>query len=505
MASVVSPFRGVHGGVPKGVPGGVVWGVLAGSNDPLPSGARSALYAILLGAFVLRLGLALASPTIHQADEIYQVAEQANRAVHGYGIQSWEFLAKARSALYPALVVPMFWLDVGPAITQTLTAAFFTAFSLIPVAVAFLWVVRPYGVRGGIVAAFMMATWFELVYFAPKPTGDAVSSYFFLAALYLARPSARNASVALAGFSLFLTVALRMQIAPAVAIAGLLALLVNWRQRFGPLFAGVVVAMLLTGFIEWLWWGVPFLGHYNYLRLEFARDVSSQFGRQPLTFYGKNYVLFYGAALPVVALLAWSAAKKAPVLLIAALALALPFHFIPHKEYRFLVVAVPVLVMMMGVAAADLVARVPSLGAPRALFTGAAAWVVAMTAISLGDSYRPYWVLDRNHIRAFREIGARPDACGVALVGIRWFHTPGYSGLGRNIPIYEIGREALPANIVAAANYVLVGHKAPQPEAPYVRLHTYQRPEEHIYVRPGTCVPDPAAQITAPDTVPGGQ
>ena len=128
---------------------------------------------------------------------------------------------------------------------------------------------------------------------------------------------------------------------------------------------------------------------------------------------------------------------------------------------------------------------------------------MAMTAISLGDSYRPYWVLDRNHIRAFREVGSRPDACGVALVGIRWFHTPGYAGLGREIPIYEIGRDPLPANISAAANYVLVGHKAPQPDPPYVRLHTYQRPEEHLYYRPGPCVRDSAAQITAPDPVPG--
>ena len=480
------------------------WGVLAGGDDRVSAEARRALYAVLLGAFVLRFALALASPTIHQADEIYQVAEQANRAVRGYGIQSWEFLAQARSALYPSLVVPIVWLDAGPATTQALIAALFTLCSLIPVAVAFLWALRPYGVRGAVVAAFMMATWFELVYFAPKPTGDAVSSYFFLAALFLARPAAGRASLALAGFCLFLTLALRMQIAPAIGVAGLLALVVNWRQRLGPLVAGVVAAVLITGFVEWLWWGVPFLGQYNYLRLEFARDVSAQFGRQPLTFYAKNYVLFYGAALPVVALLAWSGAKKAPVLLMAAVALALPFHFIAHKEYRFLVVAVPVLVMMMGVAAADLVSRLPLLGTRRALLTGAAAWLVAMVAISLGDSYRPFWVLDRNHIRAFREIGARPEACGLALVGIRWFHTPGYSGLGRNMPIYEIGRDALPVNIAAAANYVLVGHKAPQPEAPYVRIHTYQRPEEHIYTRPGVCVPDPSARITAPDGVPGG-
>ena len=480
-----------------------LWGAVA-DGDASPHGHRAALYAVLAFAFALRFGLALASPTIHHADEIYQVSEQANRAVHGYGIQSWEFVAAARSALYPALLVPVYWLDVGPSVRQGLSAALFTLLSLIPVAVAFHWAGRAYGLRGGLIAAFMMGTWFELVYFAPKPTGDAVSSYFLVAALFLARPSARALSVAVAGFCLLLTLALRMQVAPAAGLVLLLALLVDWRARLVPLVAGGLAAVAVAGLIEWAWWGVPFLGHYNYLRLEFAQDVSSQFGRQPLTFYAKNYVLFYGAALPVVALLAWHGARRAPVLLIAAVALAVPFHFIPHKEYRFLVVAVPVLLLLMGIAAADLAARLPPLTTPRALAVAGAAWLIAMTAISLGDSYRPYWVLDRNHIWAFREIGGRPDACGVALVGIRWFHTPGYAGLGREIPIYEIGREPLPANIAAAANYVLVGHKVPFPEAPYVRVRTYQRPEEHIYVRPGACVPVPEAQIIAPDKVPGG-
>ena len=478
------------------------WGVLDGHGN-LPSNAGRALCLVLIAVFILRFGLALASPTIHHADEIYQVSEQANRAVHGYGIESWEFLAAARSALYPALVVPFFWLDVSAATRQALMAGLFTLFSLIPVAVAFLWTARPYGLRGGLIAAFMMGTWFELVYFAPKPTGDAVSSYFFVAALFLARPAARGITVALAGSCLFLTLALRMQIAPAVCIVLLLALLVDWRARVLPLAGGLAAAAILVGVIEWAWWGLPFLGHYNYLRLEFAQDVSSQFGRQPLTFYAKNYVLFYGAALPLVALLAWRGASKAPVLLVAAVALAVPFHFIPHKEYRFLVVAVPVLVLLMGVAAADLASRMPVLMTTRVLSIAASAWLVAMVAISLGDSYRPYWVLDRNHVWAFREVGSRSDACGVALVGIRWFHTPGYAGLGRDIPIYEIGRDPLPPNIAAAANYVLVGHKAPPPDPPYVRLHTYQRPEEHLYARPGGCVPDPA-KITAPDQVPSG-
>lgn len=479
-----------------------LWGPFV-DGDTLRVDHRRALYAVLVFAFVLRFALALFSPSIHQADEVYQVAEQANLAVYGYGIESWEFRAAARSALYPALVIPVFWLDAGAAVRQTLIAALFTLLSLIPVAVAFRWAVGLYGVLGGIVAAVMMGTWFELVYFAPKPTADAVSSYFFLAALYLARPAASARGVFAAAFFLVVTLALRMQLAPAVGLVFLLAMLIEWRTRLMILMAGAIAAIVLAGLIEWAWWGVPFLGHYNYLKLEFMRDVSSHFGRAPLTFFAKNSVLIYGAMLPIMVVLAWHGAKQAPVLLVAAIALALPFHLIPHKEYRFLVVAVPPVVLLMGLAAADLVTRSPTLASARGMTVAAVTWIATMTAISLGDAYRPNWVRDRNHIRAFREIGARPDACGVALVGIRWFHTPGYSGLGRDVPIYETGREPLTPRLAEAANYVLVGHKMPLPDAPYARLLTYSRPEEHLYWRRGSCTPDLASRIKSPDPIPG--
>ena len=480
-----------------------LFGPLTGANA-LPAGYQRPLYAVLAFAFVLRFALACASPSIHQADEIYQVSEQANRAVHGFGIVSWEFAAAARSALYPSLVVPIFRLDVSPGVRQILIAALFTCLSLIPVAVAFHWAGRLYGIRGAVIASVMIATWFELVYFAPKPTADAVSSYFFVAALFLGRPGASSTSIMLASMSLVLTLALRMQIAPAVGLAFLLLVFADVRRRLVPVLGGLALALAIVGGIEWMWWGTPFLGHVNYLRLEFGNSVSAQFGREPLTFFVKNYVLIYGAALPVVILLALAGARQAPVLLLAAVALIVPFHFVAHKEYRFLVVALPVVVLLMGLATADLAARIPTLSTNRSLAIAAAAWLMAMTAVSLGDSYRPYWTRQRNHIWAFREISRRPDACGVALVAIRWFHTPGYSGLGRDIPIYETGRDPLSPQLAAAANYVLVGHKASQPGPPYVRLITYKRPEEHLFYRPGPCVPDPSAKVTVPDRVPGG-
>lgn len=488
--------------VPATVAAGL-WGPLQPSRDTLPPGHRPLLLAVLLASFVLRFGLAWLSPNIHQADEVYQAAEQANRAVHGFGIVSWEFRAAARPALLPSLVEPIFLLNVSAATRQALVAALFTALSLIPVWVAFHWAGRLYGARGGALAAVMMGTWFELVYFAPKPTADAVCAYFLLAAVFLARPAAGARAVLLAGFSLMLALGIRMQIAPAIGVVLLLTAAVDWRSRVLPLLAGVISGLALVGAVEWLWWGIPFRGHWGYLTMEFVHGASTYFGREPVTFFAKNYVLIYGAALPAIALLAYWGARTAPVLPVTALALVIPFHLVGHKEYRFLVPAIPVLVMLMGLATADLVARFDRAATVRRLSIGIAAWLVAMTSVTLGDAYRPFWIRDRNHIWAFREIGKQPDACGVALVAIRWFHTPGYSGLGRDIPIYETGRDPLSPHLAAAANYVLVAHKAPVPPEPYVEWLGYSRPEEHVYRRPGGCVPDDPAKIVRPPGIPG--
>jgi phosphatidylinositol glycan class B len=482
----------------------------------LEAGYQPLLFTILAAAFLLRLGVAWQLPNIHQADEIYQVAEQANRSVNGYGIVSWEFQTASRGALLPSIVKPLYLLDAPPAVHQMLIAALFSALSLIPVWVAFHWAGRLYGACGGALAAIMMATWFEGVYFAPKPTPDAVSGYFLLAGLFFARPGGASRDVFLAGFSFMLALGIRMQIAPAIGIALLWTATDKQatdkhrptqtdsrRTQIVPLVTGAAAGLAVVGAIEWLWWGVPFRGHWGYLVMEFTHGASDLFGRQPMIFYVKNYVLMYGGLIPVIAFLVYAGARKAPILLLIAVAVIVPFHFIGHKEYRFLVPSVPLLVLLMGLGAADLIVRAAGVIGVRTGALVVSGWLVAGIAISCGDYYRPYWFQDRNHILAFRQIGAEPDACGVTLVGIRWWHTPGYSGLQRDIPLYEAGRdEQEMARLAPAANYVLTGPKSPVPPAPYVQWKAYTRPVEFLYRRPGACVVDEPARVR-PAPMPG--
>jgi hypothetical protein len=404
--------------------------------------------------------------------------------------------------MLPTVLEPIYRLPVSAAAHRFLESAFFCALSLIPVWVAFEWGQRSFGAPGAVLCAAVMGLWFELAYFAPKATADAVCSYFLLAGVYLSRRGASSLESALGGISLMLALALRIQIAPAVALATAVAF---WRAGRVPRAAfafGAAAGLTVAAIVEWRWWGVPFQGQIGYLAMEWTHHSSRYFAREPITFFLKQYVLMYGMALPALAFLAYRGARRAPDVLLVALAVVMPFHFVGHKEYRFVVAALPLLVLLVGLGTSEVAARA-GLTAPGRLGLIAGAWAIAMVAVSFGDTYRPYWTRFGNHVLAFEEIGSRPDACGVALVGIRWWQTPGYSGIGRDVPIYESETMTDPARLYAAANYVLEATKAPPPPAPYERWRDYTRPVQYLYRRPGGCAPDPASQVVHPPGIPG--
>jgi phosphatidylinositol glycan class B len=496
-------MAGMKGGTSISTWSAWVWGPIQRSEQALPAGYRSILLAIMIACFALRLGMAWRLPNIHHADEIYQVAEQAHHSLHGYGIVPWEFRTASRAAILPTLVEPIFRLNVTATTHRLLQSALFCALSLIPVWVAFHWGSRLYGLAGGVLSAAIMAIWFELVYFAPKATADAVCSYFLLAGVFFARPGAPSRATFGAGFCLLLALAIRVQIAPAVALAVLLALTIGGRARTSALLAGAGAAVVLAGIVEWRWWGTPLQGQIGYLVMEFTRHSSQFFAQEPPIFYVKQYILMYGAALPLIAFLIYRGTRSAPVLLVTAVAVIVPFHFVGHKEYRFVIAGLPMLVLLMGLGASDLMARVEPVPRRSTLALLIGGWLVAMLAVSFGDTYRPLWTRHGNHVLAFEQVGQQPDACGIALVGIRWWQTPGYSGLGRDVPIYEIDSPHRAERLLSAANYVLQATKAAQPPAPYEPWREYTRPVQYLYRRPGGCVPDPPSQVREPPGIPG--
>ena len=146
------------------------------------------LAAIFIGAFALRMAVPMLWPGIHYPDEIMQSLEQAHRLVFGNGLVPWEFRDGARSWLLPALLAAPMWL--GDALApetgayRLLAQALVAALSASTVVIGLLWA-RKHGIRHAVLAAVVLCTWFELVYFGARALGEVVASAFLFTGVYL--------------------------------------------------------------------------------------------------------------------------------------------------------------------------------------------------------------------------------------------------------------------------------------------------------------------------------
>jgi hypothetical protein len=115
---------------------------------------------------------------------------------------------------------------------------------------------------------------------------------------------------------------------------------------------------------------------------------------------------------------------------------------------------------------------------------GAAVFVAIVAASSASLARTPpfynYWEKRRPELQSFQFLSAASDLCGLALAGIGWWDTPGYTILHRDIPIYRI--PVMATRDDPRFNYVLVRTSAPSPEAAQC-----WHGEICLYRRPGAC------------------
>ncbi len=166
-----------------------------------------ALAVVFLVAFALRMVVAALLPGIHYPDEVMQSLEQAHRLVFGSGLVPWEFRDGARSWLLPGMLAVPMWLGnavaPGSGAYRWLAQALIAAITASSAAVGYVWAKR-YGRWPALVAAIVLCTWFEFVYFGARAFGEVVAAAFLFAGVFFCSrhelPSTRRA--AMAGFCL---------------------------------------------------------------------------------------------------------------------------------------------------------------------------------------------------------------------------------------------------------------------------------------------------------------
>ncbi len=146
-------------------------------------------------------------------------------------------------------------------------------------------------------AAVMTALWYELVFFAHKPTPEILAMYALLGALacigcrhsqtirFLRECSPR--SLLRCVFNTF----------PALAVAGFFALKKLDARSIGYALGGFGAVVLLAGALDWLTWGHWFVSFYNYYLFNQTYNISSSFGVRPVWYYAASLAITSGGLM----------------------------------------------------------------------------------------------------------------------------------------------------------------------------------------------------------------
>ncbi len=477
---------------------------------PLPEAApspaarlfRVATWLVLLASAVLRLWLALEDHSIYWPDELYQSLEQAHRLAFGSGIIPWEFRDGARNWLLPGLFASCWKLAALLGISSSLTLVALARGLVVLLGLLGMWwsarLAEWLGsARAGWLAALVLAVLPVSVVFGYRTLSESVSApLVVLSALLLLERSPRRA--ALAGLWITLASLLRYQNA-LFGLVSLLWLLRQRRQREALFFAGAGAAALLVGggLLDWLSWGRPFHSLLAYVDFNLLRGGASTFGVEPFWYYAQSLWTSCGPVLPLLVALAVLGGLRAPVLGLAVLLDVLVHSLIPHKELRFLVPALPLLAVLVGLGADRLFPQRGPARAAWALCAAAAALSLALelpslTYRELGQyldvprGTRRIWNADEEPNLLLASAGQQPDLCGLGVLGLRPAFTGAYTYLHRSVPLFY-GRETCGAE--AGLNYLMVPYHLQDELLPPGYQQVASRGWLGLFRREGACQP----------------
>lgn len=418
------------------------------------------IHVLAAAALVLRLVVACWSERISHPDELFQYLEQAHRLVYGYGFIPWEFRFGVRNWLLPgALAGPLAFLRLlgldQPAIYVPVIKSTLATLSVSLVYASYMTGRHFFQEQTGRLAAVFAAFWYELLYSSTLATPEVLGTYALFGGLALLSGTPERRRTMLAGVLLGTSVALRMHyLLPAGALWGLAVLARGWRPA---LILGIPAAAVLTGAgaLDAWSWGIPFVSFYNNIVINLVDGVSQTFGQEPAYWYlveltTESWGLYVIAA-------AWGVVtwrKGWPILLLAGCVLV-PHSLIAHKEYRFVFLAVPLLLLLLADAVAG---GLPRLGAAFKTRLAQPAAIAAVLAVSLVNCVTGDVFERDDRLLAALDLSRRRDVSAVLDLSGEWTDSGGFYYLHRNIPFYfEDQVDGLPqTDIREIASHVLV-------------------------------------------------
>ena len=417
-------------------------------------------WPVLALAFAARAAVALSGDSMLHYDEIMQHLEPAHYLAFDNGVTYWEFFYGARSWLLPGFIAGVlklfdaiglgqpFWYVAGVKLV-------FCAISLLIPAGMYVFSRQHFGETTARVALLAGVFWYELVGFAHKPTTEFVATGLLavLLALCVRPPTCgetglRNewGSAWLVAFLAVLAMAIRIQYAPlALALLGVFFLRSGARVQ---VVLAVVLSFLAVGAFDGLTWGgKPFHSYVSYLlfNLNYQRPLSDV---RPAPQY-LSWLAVTSGGMGILCLLALRHLRRYGFLLILITLVLLAHSAQPHKEYRYVFVVIPLMLLVVADVVTQLVSRrtkpVWIYSAFGTLFAAVSLAGILNVLPLQNEVYRSENPFPLGFVRnqdtifdAYRYLAHAPGVKAVWQVDRAYLITPGYYYLHRKIPFYDV-------------------------------------------------------------------
>jgi phosphatidylinositol glycan class B len=455
-------------------------------------------WVIFALAAMARLFIAYTDHGMIWGDEIYQSLEPAHRLAFGYGSLVWEFQLGARSWLFPGILAAVMkgsaalGAHTGLAVVGA-TKTFMVALGLLGIFAGMRIAARLGGETAAWIAGALSATFPPALVFGSRAMSETASGTILTVAA-LAAMQSEGAYGWLAGALAAAAIYFRYQ-SGLVAVCLLLLLLAQRRWKQAARYAGAATMVgLMGGALDYYTWGEAFHSFFVYWKFNFVEGNSARWGVSPWDFY---FVTARSAAGPLIFFVAVGlllAVCRAPGLLLVAAVFVAAHCRVPHKELRFLMPIIPLVLALSGVGWGPVLDRLD----PRRLLgfwlsaVLAAVLLLRASRVTLGEIGQfadtpkwqelPPWNFFGGVNRALAEAGAREDVCGLTILGIPPWWMGGYSYFHRDQPLFVQDAPSL------SGNYAIMEQSAPAPPG-YTSIAQYR--EYLLLHRQGPCAPRP--------------
>ncbi len=406
-----------------------------------------ALAWLMVLALAVRVPIALLT-VYHHADEVWQYIEPAYGLVTGDWIRTWDIRLGIRSWLIPLVLLGPVWLghalDPAGELHLVLPRLFMAVLSS-----GTVWAGWSFGARvsrrHAIVAGFVAAVWIDFAYFASRTSSDTFSVLAILpglALLYRYRERG-GAGLMLGGFLLGLGFITRFPLGPALAIPFLWAGRADFRKAWVPLITGAIGGIACDVLANAVMGQMPLVWIVRNVVANVIDQRSHAFGVEPPWWYaqvlGWQWTYIGLALLPGIAFGAW----RYPMLLWTALAVIAVHSAIGHKEYRFILLGVSLLVLLAAVGSVDLADwLMRGRQAPVRPLWLMVLWLGASVQVAATEPFVINWTVGKAPLEVMRTVRAQPGLCGLATYHIRDVPFVSRAVLNRPVPALLINTKA---------------------------------------------------------------